>query len=303
MTPAEPLVSVVIPAYNSARTIQPSIESALGQTVSDLEVVVVDDGSTDSTAAVVAAINDARVKFIQQSNGGAAAARNTGIANARGQWIAFLDADDLWLECKLERQLAVLAANPDVLATQTGALFVDDSGSVLEVRRCVQPANTLLEFLRFRNMPAAMSTWVVKREMFDRMGVFDTELEILEEWDMSLRIARYCNPISIAEPLARYRVHPGNRSRNLDIHIEPGFRVLARLFSDATLPAEIHAHKAEIYGRFYTMLSGGAFKVRRWRDCAYWGARALRTDPRMVGYMVALPARRVRRLMSRQRPA
>ncbi len=295
MTAGEPLVSVIVPAYNASRTVAATIDSALGQTVSDLEVIVVDDGSNDDTADVVEAMADPRLKLIRQPNGGAAAARNTGIRHARGTWVALLDSDDVWLPRKLERQLAALDANPDALAVESGAYFVNDQLQVLQVRPCVQPKDPLLTFLRFQNLPNAASTWVVARRMFERMGMFDPSLAILEDWDISIKIARYCNPICIPEPLSLYRVHEGNRSRDLDLHVDPGFRVLDRLFADPTLPPRIRAHKRHIYACFYAMLAGGALKVGRWRDCLAWAIRALRTDPRILGYIAAMPARRLRR--------
>jgi hypothetical protein len=172
---------------------------------------------------------------------------------------------------------------------------VDDAGDVLEVRRCTQPEDSLLAFLRFQNLPNAASSWMVDAEMFDCIGVFDPELAILEDWEMSLRIARFCNPISISEPLSQYRVHAGNRSRDLDLHIAPGFRALNRLFADETLPVEIRSREREVYARFFAMLCGGAFRARRWRACLYWGSRAVWNDPRMMVYIASLPVRRVRR--------
>ena len=296
---SRPLVSVVIPAYNSGRTIRATVESALDQTVGDLEVIVVDDGSQDETVPVVKAIEDPRVRLVRRPNGGAAAARNTGILEARGRWVALLDSDDLWVPDKLERQLLVLDADPTVLAVQSGAYFVDDFLRVLYVRRCFQPEDNLLTFLRFQNMPNVASTWVIDRQKLVEIGMLDEDLAILEDWELSVRVARYCNPVCIEDPLSLYRVHPGNRSRDLDLHVAPGFRVLERLFADPTLPQPIRERRREIYARFFTMLCGGAFKVRRWRTCAYWGFRALRTDPRMLRYIGTLPARRIRRLTAR----
>jgi glycosyltransferase involved in cell wall biosynthesis len=294
MTSSSPLVSALIPAYNAARTVRASVDSVLTQTVEDLEVIVVDDGSSDKTADVVDAITDSRVRLVRQPNGGAAAARNTALSLARGRWVALLDADDLWLPKKLERQLAVLDANPNTTAVQSGVYYVDDLLKVLQVRPCREDQSTLLDFLCFRNLPGAQSTWLISRRDFQRFGEFDPELVILEDWDISLKAARYCNPISIADPLTMVRVHAGNRSRDLDIHVAPGFRVLGKLFSDPELMPDVRAREREIYARFFTMLCGGAFRVRQWRDCAYWGARAVRTDPRMLVYMAALPVRRLR---------
>jgi glycosyltransferase involved in cell wall biosynthesis len=292
-------VSVVIPAYNSASTVGDSVQSALQQSVDDIEIIVVDDGSTDDTAGVVQQIPDNRVRLESRPNGGAAAARNTGIEAARGGYVALLDADDLWLPKKLELQLHVLQRRTEVRAVQSGAFFVDPNLRVISERRCVPSVDALLETLRFQNMPNNMSTLVIERRMFDSMGLFDTSLEILEEWDMAIKVARHCNLVSIEEPLSLYRVHPGNRSRNLQIHIQPGLTVLDRLFADPTLPPHIRASEREIYARFFAMLSGGALKVHSWRECLVWATKALRTDPTTVGYMTALPLRRAARRMSR----
>jgi glycosyltransferase involved in cell wall biosynthesis len=272
----------------------------LRQTATDLEVIIVDDGSTDGTLAVARSIEDPRVAVISQPNGGAAAARNTGIAAARGEWVALLDADDIWLPEKLDRQLATLAANPHASAVQCGVFRVSDDMELLGIDPCHETDDSLEDFLNFRNMPGMMSTLVIRRAKFQEMGGFDTDLEILEEWDMTIKTARYCAVVNMPDLLTLYRVHAGNRSRDLDIHIAPGFTVLRRLFEDPDLPAHIRARERHIYARFYTMLCGGAFKVRRWRDCARWGARALRTDPRMIAYMAALPARRLQRWLKRR---
>lgn len=298
---ARPLVSVVIPAYNAERTIAQTLESALAQAVSQIEVIVVDDGSTDDTAAVVGGNPDPRVRLVQRANGGVASARNAGIELAQGEWVAFLDADDIWLAHKLERQLQLMSALPGCQASQGSAYFVDDQLKPLKLRRCVPVDDPLLTFLRFQNLPNAASSWVVRRSLIEQIGAFNQELVILEDWEFSLRLARYANPLCIDEPLTLYRVHPGNTSRNIDIHVEPGFKVLQQLFSDPTLPAEIRAHEREIYARFYTMLCGGMFRVGRWGACASWGLRALRTDPRMFAYMAATPARRLGRRLDARR--
>jgi glycosyltransferase involved in cell wall biosynthesis len=298
MSTRSPQVSVVIPAYNSAQTVTATVQSVLGQTVSDLEAIVVDDGSSDNTVEVVQAIDDSRVRVVRQANAGAAAARNTGVESATGEWVALLDADDLWLPNKLERQLAVLEADPSALAVHSGVYFVDDDLKVLYVRPCTQPEDLLLTYLRFQNLPGVASTWMIARRMFEPMGMFDPSLVILEDWDISIKAARHCNPVCMSEPLSLIRVHPGNRSRNLDIHIEPGFKVLGRLFGDPALPAHIRKRKREIYARFYAMLSGGAFKVGQWRECARWALRAFFTDPRISGYIASMPIRRLRRRIS-----
>jgi len=295
-----PLVSVIIPAYNATRTLEATVRSALQQSVSDLEVVIVDDGSKDETFALASSFTDPRIRVLRKPNGGVASARNVGIRAAQGKYVAILDSDDLWVPDKLEKQLAVLENGTGVYAVQSGAYFVNDDLEVLSVRKCFPSRDALLETLLFQNMPNNMSTLVIARHKFDEMGYFDEELEILEEWDMAIKVARFCNLVSLEEPLSLYRVHAGNRSRNLGIHIQPGLLVLQRLFADPTIPAHIKQRKRLIYAQFYTMLSGGAMKVGRWGECASWALKALGTHPAAVGYMAALPLRRLQRRRQRE---
>lgn len=299
MTAPAPLVSVVVPAFNAERTISATLASVLAQTVQELEVVVVDDGSSDRTAQVARRTPDARVKVISQPKAGAAAARNTGLAASIAHYVAFLDADDLWLRFKLERQLAFLSTRPEVKALQSGVFYVDDNLNVLSVRRCSPWGDRLLDTLMFKNLPAFPSTVVFVREALESIGGFDPSLVILEDWSLAVEAARTCALESIEEPLALYRVHGGNRSQDLGIHIDPGFRVLKRVFGDPTLPEHVRAHEQEVYARFFMMLAGGAFRNGQWDQWVRWTARAVRRDPRTISYMLKFPARRLRRARSR----
>ncbi len=295
-----PLVSAVVPAFNAEATIRATLDSILAQTFAGLEVIVVDDGSTDATVDVVRQIEDPRVRLVEQPNGGAAAARNLGIHHARGDWVAFLDSDDLWLPHKLERQLEELEAS-GMDAAQSSVVFVDEDLTPLGVRRCAPSTDALMDFLSFRNMPAAMETLIVRRRLLEDLGGFSAELVILEDWDLMIRLARNGGVHNVMEPLALYRVHEGNRSRDLSIHIEPGLEVLERLFADPALPAHVHSQRKLVYARFYAMLAGGAFKVRDMREAIRWASRALRSDPRVAGHIIGLPWRAIMRGLARRR--
>lgn len=288
---SKPLVSVVIPAYNAAKTIQSTVQSVLGQTIQNFEIIVIDDGSKDNTIEVAESIKDSRVKVLPQQNGGASAARNIGIKASQGKYIAFLDADDLWLPHKLERQLDVLTNEKDVTAVQSGVYFVNDSLKVLSARLCFQPEDVLLETLLFQNLPGLMSTLVVERSVFDEIGYLDTSLEILEDWELAIRLSRFCNLESIEEPLTLYRQHPENRSKNLDIHIKPGYTIIERLFKDSTIPDHIRKQHRLIYSTFYRMLCGGAFNVSRYGESLKWGLKSLLTHPSSIIYIASLPFR------------
>lgn len=298
---SEPLVSVVIPAYNAARTLTATVESALAQTVQDFEIVIVDDGSRDATLEVARSIADPRVRVLSQANGGAAAARNTGVRAATGEYVALLDADDLWLPHKLERQLTVLESAPGVDAVQCGALFVNDELELIDIRPCTDTGRSFVETLLFENLPAFLSALVVRRDRLIEVGMFDAGLEILEEWDMALKMARYCNMRSVEEPLVKYRVHAGNRHSNVAIHIKPGLLVLERLYADPTLPPEIKSLRAQAYGTFYRTLAGGYFNNKQYAEFARWTFKSLATDPSQIVYMSQLPLRRLQRRRSRVR--
>ena len=290
-----------MPAYNAERTLASAAASVLNQTMDDLELIIVDDGSTDGTRRVAEAIEDPRVRLVSQENAGAAAARNAGIRQARGGWVAFLDADDFWLPHKLVRQLETLTRTGHD-AAQASVIFVDDSLQPLEARLCRPSRDPLMDFLRFRNMPAVMETLIVSTSLLEAIGGFARDLVILEDWDIMIRLARAGGVASMMEPLALYRVHAGNRSRDTSMHVEPGHIVLGRLFDDPTLPERVRRREREIYARFYTMLAGGAYTVGDRPGVVHWGLKAIQTDPRMLLYMGALPARRIQRWRSRRSP-
>jgi glycosyltransferase involved in cell wall biosynthesis len=299
----KPLVSVVIPAYNAAKTLEVTVRSVLDQTVQDIEILIVNDGSKDNTLEVAQSLA-ARIpciKAISQPNGGVSSARNAGIRAAIGEYVAILDADDLWLPHKLERQLIVFESEKDVHAVQTGAYYVNDNLEVLSVRPCFESKDALLETLLFQNMPLASGSAIVRRSMLEKTGLFDTGLVILEDWEFMIRLARFCNLKSVEEPLVLYRNYVGNRSRDLSIHIEPGHIVLERLFQDQTLPAHIKQQRALIYSTFYRMLSGGAYNVSRYGESLKFGLKSLITHPSALTYIASLPLRKLRRVSSREK--
>jgi glycosyltransferase involved in cell wall biosynthesis len=298
---ADPLVSVVIPAFNAARTLAAAIGSALEQTLGSLEVIVVNDGSSDATEDVARSIPG--VKLVAQRNAGAAAARNAGILAARGRYVALLDADDVWLPEKLEVQLERMRSTAGCQAVQCGALHVDDDLNVISIEGCTDTGNAAVESLLFQNLPAFLSALVVERQRLLELGMFDTSLEILEEWDMALKVSRFCGMRSVKQPLVMYRWHPGNRHRNVEIHIAPGHKVLAGLFADPGLPAELKRLRRRAYATFYRTLAGAYFLRGSYGPFVGWAVRSVALDPRQLLYMAAMPARRLGRARSRRPPA
>jgi glycosyltransferase involved in cell wall biosynthesis len=285
-------VSAVVPAYNATRTLPATIASIRSQSVEVLEIIVVDDGSKDDTLELARSLG---ARVITQANAGHAAARNTGIAAAEGRYVAFLDADDLWLPDKLERQLDEIRRNPEIRALQTGAARIDDELRLLWIERCERSKDQLWDTLYFRNMPALMSTLMVERELLEEVGGFDSSLVILQDWDIAIRLAQRGQLHSLPDVLSAYRYYGTSQSADVDIHVKPGLRVLEKVFADPRLPAEVRARRRRAYARFYAMLCGGSIRIKSPRSAVYWGFKALRTDPRVADYIAAFPRRRLSR--------
>ncbi len=228
-----PTVSVVIPAHNAAPWLPDTVRSVLAQSYRDFEVIVVDDGSTDGTGAVIADFGD-RIRSVRQPNRGLPAARNAGIRNALGDWIAFLDADDLWLVDKLERQMNLFQHQQELSWAYCNAYVFDDAtGTTTSTLNAGQrlPEGQILRQLFLSNF-IGTPTPVIRRDVFEDVGMFDeTIVPLGEDWDMWLRMAaRY--PVGLVRrPLARYRVRQASLSRSLDYRV--GFQSLMRVIERA----------------------------------------------------------------------
>ncbi len=206
-----PRVSVVITTYNYERFVAAAIESVLRQTVRPDEIVVVDDGSTDGTAAVVARYAAQGVRYIRQANAGAGAARNRGIRETRGDLIAFLDADDRWLPDKLARQLAHLRRYPAAGLVTGGEWQVFGSGRApVQVRRRPVRAARLYPRILIENIIGNPSLVLVRRACFVRLGGFDEGLPLGQDWEMWIRLARAYRVGVIDAPLIDFTQHWGS---------------------------------------------------------------------------------------------
>jgi glycosyltransferase involved in cell wall biosynthesis len=209
-------VSVIIPTYNRAHYICEAIDSALAQTYPDVEIVVVDDGSTDGTRAVLKGYGD-KIRYYYQENQGVSAALNFGIEKSSGQYLAILDDDDIWFPEKLEVQVAHLEAHPEVGMVHADMLILDErSDDSVPKKRTLSrpiPSGYILPELIVKNV-IAYPTVVVRRSCLDEVGLFDPELRSSEDYHLWLRIARRFPITYLDQPLAIYRLHSTNLTRN-----------------------------------------------------------------------------------------
>ncbi|WP_346621253.1 glycosyltransferase [Blastococcus montanus] len=200
-----PVVSVVIPTYNRGTVLRRTLQGVLAQTVRDLEVLVVDDGSTDGTPELLAGCADPRVRYLRQPrNAGVGAARNRGLREARGEFIAFLDDDDEWLPTKLARQLECFAGRPDTLGlVYTGVEDHDGAGGVV-VRTPTHRGQIYRDMLVTNVLHGAPSSALMRRCVVATAGFFDEDLVAIEDYDYWVRVTRFFDVDLVEEPLVRY---------------------------------------------------------------------------------------------------
>ncbi|RUR83031.1 glycosyltransferase family 2 protein [Chlorogloeopsis fritschii PCC 9212] len=230
-----PKVSVVIPAYNAMEFLPETLASVLQQTFTDFEVLIVNDGSSDSIVEWASGITDLRVKLISQDNQGVSAARNKGIAHAQGKYVAFLDADDLWEQTKLEKQVRCLEQKSAVGLVYTWTVLIDELGKPTGKMLASNVEANAWKQLIENDMISTGSSTMIRHSCFDKVGVFDPSLAFAEDYDMWLRIA-FCYPFAVVkEPLTLYRQHSNNTTKNRQKMIQGLRTVIEKTFQSVPL--------------------------------------------------------------------
>lgn len=228
-------ISVIIPTYNREKTILRSVESVLNQTYQNLEVLIVDDGSTDGTVELVAGIQDDRVQcIVLEENGGAANARNVGAEYATGEWIAFQDSDDCWRPEKLAKQLGYAERRPKYDLIYCGCKVYEKDGSWLMAPMQPWPPimeGEMLKTLLQRNV-ISMPTVLVKREQFLQSGGFDVSYKALEDWEYMIRFSKEHKIGFVPETLVDVYMQEGGISSNVGNYYESRCKLLAQYRTD-----------------------------------------------------------------------
>jgi glycosyltransferase involved in cell wall biosynthesis len=272
-------VSAVIPVHNGAAYVAEAIRSALNQTRPPIECLVIDDGSTDATADVVRQFGD-EVRYVRLDRVGVSAARNRGSQLAKGDLIAFLDHDDVWMATKLERQVETLNAESASLGL-CAVQVVDEHGTVRRTLRLRAREDLLSGMLMFDGTETMScgSAGLVRRDELMRMGGFDSLLSVSADWDLLFRLLLAGGVAYVDAPLVRYRVHGTNMSRNIAAMEHDMTYAFAKAFDDPRLPERLRERKRHAFGRLYRML-GGSYMQNGQRGHAVRAlVLALRHDP------------------------
>jgi glycosyltransferase involved in cell wall biosynthesis len=292
-----PLVSAVIPAHNAAEYLSDAIESVLAQSHPGVECIVVDDGSTDGTAGVAERYGD-RVRLVRQANAGVSAARNRGAREARGELLAFLDADDRWLPERVERQLEALRGRPGIEAAVCATRVVNaelEPLGVLEQDATVTPDDLLLCRAQ---LVSASSNLLIMRSAFERFGGFDERLSTSADWALMFRLVSGGTLAVLSAPLVEYRVHGTNMSSNVARFETDMLAAFDGIFASPDTPPRIRRLRRRAYANLHRMIAGSYFVQGRYRAFGREAVRSIAAHPSTLGYFLAMPFRRMRRLRS-----
>ena len=239
-----PLVSAVISTYNRQDKLKRAIASVLNQTLREIEIIIVDNASTDKTEEVVKSFDDRRIFYIKHEvNKGGPAARNTGIRAAKAPLIALLDDDDEWFAEKLEKQVKrIKAASQKVGLVYVGTEIYDERKRLVQQVNHPQYRGNVYQRLLLSTILGSVSSVLIKRECFDKAGMFDEQLTSCQDWDMWLRIAQYFEFDFVDQPLARINMHGEQISTNF-----------AALIPGRTRMVEKHAEEFSKYSDIYVV--------------------------------------------------
>ncbi|OGH97973.1 MAG: hypothetical protein A2104_05240 [Candidatus Melainabacteria bacterium GWF2_32_7] len=231
----KPKVSVIITTYNRLDYLGYAIESVLNQTYDDLELIIVDDGSTDNTREFVNSYYDDRIIYHYQENKGQNPARNKGMELARGEYIAHLDSDDTWTSTKLEKQVNILENNADIGLVYCGTLLIDKQNNNIGTQPMIIHNGNVLDKLLMTNFLYNGSCALFRKECLEKVGLFDESFKRMTDWEFYLKFAIYYKFYGINEYLLKYRIHNETMSKDFKSYETYGIKILEKIFNHKDL--------------------------------------------------------------------
>jgi GT2 family glycosyltransferase len=246
-------ISVIIPAYNAERFILETIESVRQQTVSNIEIIVIDDGSSDRTVELLNTVKDSRLKIFSYQNAGVAVARNRGITHATGDYIAFLDSDDLWSSNKLELQLAALQQHPEAGVAYSWTCFIDEQSKFLYHHEKFLFEGNVYSHLLVKNFFGCGSIPLVRKQAIESVGTFDSTLIPVEDWDYWLRLAAKWSFVVVPKTQIFYRKSTNSLSTKIELMKKNCIQVHDNAFKKAA--PELQGLKNQSLANIYEYLT------------------------------------------------
>lgn len=279
-----PTISVIIPVYNGEKTIKETILSVLNQTFANFELIIINDGSCDATLEIVQAIKDQRIKVFSYQNAGLSASRNRGIAKAEGEFISFIDADDLWTTNKLELQLQALQNNPQAAVAYSWTDWIDQSGQFLRAGGHITVNGNAYEKLLTRDFIESGSNTLIRKQALEEVGDFDQSVTPPEDWDMWLRLAAKHDFVTVEVPQILYRISPNSASFNIEKMEQGSLKVIQRVFERS--PELAHLKRETLASRYNYLTFkalGGHLNRKNGLTAARFLLQALKYDLSLLG--------------------
>lgn len=267
-----PKVSVIIPTYNYGKYIERAIDSILTQTYQDFEIIVVDDGSTDNTGEIIRSKQNDKIRYFYQENKGAPSARNKGIKESIGKYIAFLDADDEWFPNKLEKQIDKFQkASVRVGLVYSGLIYIwkENEDKVIKIVPTLR-GNIFDSFLKVSVLGSP--TPLIKKCCFQKAGLFDERLPSCQDWDMWLRISKYYEVDFVSDILAKHHIHKNQITEKIELKIQ-GRKMMIKKYHDVLVnyPSILSIHFSEL-GKLNCVAGN-------WKEGFEYFLKAIKLDP------------------------
>lgn len=225
-----PNISVVVPTHNSEKTIKTTIESVLNQNFHDFEIIIINDGSDDSTLDIISKIHDSRIKILTYSKAGANVSRNRGLSHAVGKFVSFLDADDIWTSDKLQSQIKALLDNPEAAVSYSWTDYIDENDKFVVTGTHMTVNGNVYEELLLTNFLENGSNPLIRKEALVELGGFDESLNAGQDWDMWLRLAAKCNFVAVPKVQILYRISSNSLSSNLARQEQACLQILKKAY-------------------------------------------------------------------------
>lgn len=232
------LISVIVPVYNGEKTLRETIQSVLNQTFTNFELIIINDGSQDSTLEIISRIHDSRIKVFSYPNSGVSASRNRGISHGMGEYITFIDADDLWTADKLEKQLKALQENLQAAVAYSWTQCIDESGQFSRRGSNISAAGDVYAKLLLVDFIENGSNPLIRRQALTEVGNFDESLTHSEDRDLWLRLAARYHFVAVPSPQILYRLSTNSASANV-VKMEAGsLQFVEKAFAQAPEPLQ-----------------------------------------------------------------
>lgn len=289
--------SLIIPAYNAERYIAQTLDSVVAQTMLPREIIVIDDGSTDATSAVVSGYEDRGVTLIRQQNQGASAARNRGMAIAQGEFVLFLDADDRLLPTAIERFSRAFEDWPHTCAAYGNARTIDQLGNPLgpETRPVFgkRPSGQVLETLLQQNF-ILNGAICIKTSHLKEAGFFDESLTLMEDWEFWCRLAALGPFVYIGEkPVFEYRIHPQSAMRSMADYIQQGLLAIDRVYNNPLVLSKLPSEQIPVLRKYseaklYHIAANQRLLTHDWNLSRRYLVQCLRRQPTRIREWILL---------------